>query len=138
MAADHWMHARSTNAQRLSVLNTYTSATNYEACTIDWKTDPNVVRMGSEVGSGGGTARDVHLIRGGVVKGKINATTNEDMQPRKLPSYTVSGLPSAATVGAGSMAFVTDATATTAYSVVSGGGSNKVLVISDGTDWIIH
>jgi hypothetical protein len=50
----------------------------------------------------------------------------------------VSGLPSAATVGAGSMAFVTDATATTAYSVVSGGGSNKVLVISDGTDWIIH
>jgi len=36
------------------------------------------------------------------------------------------------------MYWVTDATATTAYSTVSGGGSNKVLVISDGTNWIVH
>ena len=56
----------------------------------------------------------------------------------KLSSYTVSQLPSASTVGVGVMAFVTDATATTAYTTVSGGGSNKVLVVSDGTNWIIH
>jgi len=56
----------------------------------------------------------------------------------KLTSYTVATLPSASVAGDGAMAFATDATATTAYTVVAGGGSNKVLVISDGTDWIIH
>jgi len=56
----------------------------------------------------------------------------------KLPSYIVSGLPSAATVGEGSQAWVTDATANVPYTTVVGGGSNKVLVISDGTNWIIH
>jgi len=56
----------------------------------------------------------------------------------KLTSYTVSGLPSASTCGAGACAFVTDATATTAYTTVAGGGANKVLVISDGTNWVIH
>jgi len=52
-------------------------------------------------------------------------------------SYTVATLPSAATVGAGARAFVTDATATTFASTVAGGGSNKVPVTSDGTNWII-
>lgn len=56
----------------------------------------------------------------------------------KLTAYTVTNLPAAATAGEGAMAFVTDATATTTYTTVSGGGSNKVLVISDGTNWIIH
>jgi len=56
----------------------------------------------------------------------------------QLSSYTVSGLPSASTAGAGAMAFVTDAASTTAYTTVAGGGSNKVLVVSDGTSWIIH
>ena len=59
-------------------------------------------------------------------------------KPPQLPSATVSGLPSASTAGQGTMYWVTDATATTAYSTVSGGGSNKVLVISDGTNWIVH
>jgi hypothetical protein len=127
-----------TAAQVLRVTNTATSATDWEAFVIDWQTTANTVRVGSEVGSGGGTARDVQIIRGGVVKATIGAATNSHAQPVKLPSYTVSGLPSAATVGAGSMAFVTDATATTAYTTVAGSGSNKVLVISDGTNWIIH
>lgn len=56
----------------------------------------------------------------------------------KLTSYVVSALPAAATAGDGAMAFVTDATSTTTYTTVAGGGSNKVLVISDGTNWIIH
>lgn len=55
-----------------------------------------------------------------------------------LTNYTVATLPSASTSGAGAMAFVTDATSTTAYTTVAGGGSNKVLVISDATNWIIH
>jgi hypothetical protein len=57
-------------------------------------------------------------------------------QVRTVPT-TVSALPAAATAGDGARAFVTDATATTFASVVSGGGSNKVPVYSDGTDWLI-
>jgi hypothetical protein len=56
----------------------------------------------------------------------------------QLPVQTVSQLTAAATAGQGAMAFVTDATSTTAYTTVTGGGSNKVMVISDGTNWIIH
>ena len=71
-------------------------------------------------------------------KFRVNSTAVTASVPVKLPSYTVSGLPTASTVGAGSMAFVTDATSTTTYTTVTGGGANKVLVISDGTNWIIH
>ena len=52
-------------------------------------------------------------------------------------TVTVSGLPSASTVGAGSRSFVTDATATTFASIVAGSGSNGVPVYSDGTNWRI-
>lgn len=136
---NNWLAAaNSTAAQRWDVFNTYTSTSNYETCVLDWQTTTNTLRIGSDVGSGGGTARDVQLIRGGVLKATIGANTTDHAQPVKLPSYTVAGLPSAATCGAGAMAFVTDANATTAYSVVVGGGSNKVLVISDGADWIVH
>lgn len=50
---------------------------------------------------------------------------------------TVAGLPAASTAGAGARAFVTDATATTFHSTVAGTGSNKVPVVSDGTNWLI-
>ena len=52
-------------------------------------------------------------------------------------TYTVAGLPSASTMGAGARAFVTDATATTFASNVAGGGANNVPVYSDGTNWKI-
>lgn len=50
---------------------------------------------------------------------------------------TVAGLPSASTSGAGARAYVTDANATTFGSVVAAGGSNKVPVYSNGTNWLI-
>jgi hypothetical protein len=52
-------------------------------------------------------------------------------------AFTVANLPAAATVGDAARAYVTDANATTFASVVVGGGSNKVPVYSDGTDWRI-
>lgn len=55
----------------------------------------------------------------------------------KLTPTTVASLPSAATVGAGGKAFVSDANATTFASIVAGGGSNNVPVYSDGTNWRI-
>jgi hypothetical protein len=52
-------------------------------------------------------------------------------------SVPVASLLSAATAGAGTRAFVSDATATTFASIVAGGGSNFVPVYSDGTNWRI-
>ena len=52
-------------------------------------------------------------------------------------SHLVSDLPGAASAGAGAIGFVTNANATTRGSVVAGGGSNKLPVYSDGTNWLI-
>lgn len=49
----------------------------------------------------------------------------------------VASLPAAATAGVGARGFVTDANATTFNSIVAGGGTNKVPVFSDGTNWRI-
>ena len=53
--------------------------------------------------------------------------------------YSVAGtaLPSAATVGQGARAFVSDATVSTFATAYTGGGANKVPVYSDGTVWRI-
>lgn len=59
---------------------------------------------------------------------------------RTSTAYTVATLPNAATVGAGTRAFVTDATQTLTAgigAVVAGGGANKAPVISDGANWLI-
>jgi hypothetical protein len=50
---------------------------------------------------------------------------------------TVATLPSASTSGAGTLAYVTDANATTYRSIVAAGGANKVQVQSDGSNWLI-
>jgi len=52
-------------------------------------------------------------------------------------AQTIAQLPAAATAGAGARSFVTDATATTFLTTVTGGGANKVPVVSDGTNWLI-
>ena len=49
--------------------------------------------------------------------------------------YEVATLPGAGTLGAGARAFVIDSSVTTFGTTVAGGGSGKVPVYSDGTDW---
>lgn len=66
-------------------------------------------------------------------KNGIVALVGDEVRP---VSYLVEGLPSAAS-SEGIIAYVTDANATTRLSVVAGGGSNKLMVFSDGTDWLI-
>jgi hypothetical protein len=51
---------------------------------------------------------------------------------------TVGALPAAAAGNAGTIAYVIDANATTIGSTVAAGGSNKVLVWSNGTAWKIY
>jgi hypothetical protein len=48
---------------------------------------------------------------------------------------TVANLPSAATAGVGSRAFVTDSSVSTFGTTVAAGGATKVPVYSDGTNW---
>ena len=68
--------------------------------------------------------------------------TRRDLQLRNLSAsglvtvgtYTVATLPSA-TSNAGALAQVTDSSVTTNGSVVSGGGSNRVVVFSNGSTW---
>jgi hypothetical protein len=63
-------------------------------------------------------------------------TTSGTAAVLNIRSYTVANLPSAVTYS-GSIALVSDATATTPRSTVAGGGANFVMVMSDGTNWLI-
>ena len=65
-------------------------------------------------------------IAGNVISGGVVRTA----------AYTVATLPSAATYP-GAIAYVTDSNATTRLATVAAGGSNKVMVYSDGTNWLI-
>ena len=50
------------NAQQFRIYNTYTSATNHERGFLRWSS--NNFEIGSEAGSGGGTAREVRILAG--------------------------------------------------------------------------
>ena len=85
------------------------------------------------------TGLDIALARdsAGVVKVTDGSTGTGYL---KLIPTTVGALTAAATVGAGTKAFVTDSTSTLSShhgQVVVGGGTNFVPVFSDGTNWIV-
>jgi hypothetical protein len=61
------------NAQASEVYNTFTSATNFERATIGWAS--NILSIGTEKGSGGGTARVMQLITDGTARAVFEATT---------------------------------------------------------------
>jgi hypothetical protein len=65
----------------------------------------------------------------------FNQLTNIFGQLNVNIPLTVAALPSAATAGVGSRAFVTDASVSTFGTTVVGGGSTNVPVYSDGTNW---
>ena len=135
----------------------YTVGT-FVAGTTLWVGATLQLRMGNAIGAlwsstanANGTV-DTGLNRGAA--GQVDVTngtagTWRDLKLRNLlagggngsyvqtPSMTVANLAAAATAGAGARAFVTDANATTFLSTVAGGGSNKVPVVSDGTNWLI-
>jgi len=99
----------------------------------------NRAKVGFTTGTSINTGVDVALSRdsAGVVKITDGSTGTGYL---KLIPTTVGALTAAATVGAGTKAFVTDATNTLAShhgDVVAGGGSNFTPVYSDGTDWRI-
>ena len=86
---------RNTTANCLRVYNTYTSATNYERGVFDWKTTANTLLIGTEKGSGGGTARAMALITDGTARLNIGAAG-------ELGLYGVAAVARATTAGAAS------------------------------------
>jgi hypothetical protein len=77
---------------------------------------------------------------------KATLTSNGDWLPSgnviantytKTTPVTVSALPSAATVGAGARAFVTDANSNQFANLATGGGIYNVPVFSNGTNWYV-
>ena len=63
---------------------------------------------------------------------QLNSAVNLLQVP---PIYLVADLPSAAEAGVGARSFVTNATGPTFGATVVGGGTVKVPVYSDGTNW---
>jgi hypothetical protein len=62
-----------TSAQILRVYNTFTSSTNFERATMGWAS--NILSIGTEKGSGGGTARVMQLVTDGTARAVFEATT---------------------------------------------------------------
>jgi hypothetical protein len=60
-----------TNAQTTRIYNTFTSATNFERAKIEWAS--NILRIGTEKGSAGGTARDMELQTDGTTRITVKA-----------------------------------------------------------------
>ena len=63
---------RTTNAQTFNIYNTFTSATNHERGFLKWSS--NVFQIGTEKGSGGGTARELRLQTDGTDRLTIDTT----------------------------------------------------------------
>jgi len=69
---DHILAQRqTTNAQTFNIYNTFTSATNHERGFLRWSS--NVFQIGTEKGSGGGTARDLVFQTDGTTRFTIAA-----------------------------------------------------------------
>lgn len=134
LSAGQMIMRNSTTAQTFLVANTYTSTTSYEAAGTWWSS--NVAYIGSQKGSGGGSARDVSFVRDSTVKETLGANTNDDAQPRKLYSCTYTGRPNAATVGAGAVVYMTNCNCTVAGTNVTATGTGTCVAISDGTNWV--
>lgn len=71
-AADIWAHRRTTNAQAWRLYNTFTSTTSYERLELDWITTANTMLIGTQKGSGGGTARVMSFVYGGTTTAAIS------------------------------------------------------------------
>ena len=83
-----------------------------------------------------GAGQDDNLYEAQAVDGSVVASISQLGGLRTAPT-TAGDLPAAAAGNAGTIHYVTDATATTIGSTVAGGGANKVLVWSNGAAWHI-
>jgi len=112
-AADHWFHRRSTNAQRLSVANTYTSATNYSAFSVDMQTTPGTATVGTRTAAAG-TGIPLKLVAQASSAGTFGSLQLETTGVAVLSGrFSAGGLTSAGTVGVPVVAAYGDVAAAT-------------------------
>lgn len=116
-----------TNAQTFRVYNTYSSTTNYERAKLEWSS--NALKVGTEKGSGGGTARSMSLQTDATDRLTITAVGTAVINT----GFTVATLPGTPTTG--EIARVTDASAPAVGSTVVGGGAAFALVVYNGANW---
>ena len=76
---------------------------------------------------------NLHVPNGGITTQSVTATVSTT-----LPHYTVATLPSPVTIGAGGTVVVTDCTAYTVGPLCTGGGSDVMYALSNGTVWTVH
>jgi len=119
----------STAAQAFRVYNTYTSGTNYELGKLEWSS--NVFRIGTEKGSGGGTARTVEVHTDSIARLALDTTGSV----RVVTALTVATLPGTPAVGM--VARVTDALAPAVGTTVAGGGAAAALCWYNGANWSV-
>ena len=118
-----------TNAQTFRCYNTWTSSTNYELGKLEWSS--NVFRIGTEKGSGGGTARAVEVHTDSIARLALDTTGSV----RVVTALTVATLPGTPAVGM--VARVTDATAPVVGTTVAGGGAAAALCWYNGASWSV-
>jgi hypothetical protein len=118
-----------TAAQTFRVYNTYTSATNYERGKLEWS--GNAFRIGTEKGSGGGTARTVEVHTDSIARLALDTVGSV----RVVTGLTVATLPGTPAVGM--IARVTDAASPVVGATVTGGGATEALVWYNGTAWVV-
>jgi hypothetical protein len=70
-AADTLAQRRTTNAQTFRIYNTFTDANNHERGFLKWSS--NVFQIGTEKGSGGGSAREIQFQTDGVTRVTISS-----------------------------------------------------------------
>jgi hypothetical protein len=74
---------------------------------------------------------EVRLVSGGYIGGPSGTIG------LLIGETTFGALPAAATAGSGARAFITDCNTATFLATAAAGGSNKVPVVSDGTNWLV-
>jgi hypothetical protein len=129
----HQFLVRSNNIPQFSIGRKSFTIEFLDSYQIGWSTLPGSGHPSGVSSLDTGLARD----SAGVVKVTDGSTGTGYL---KLIPTTVGALTAAATVGAGTKAFVTDSTSTLSShhgQAVVGGGSNFVPVFSDGTNWIV-
>lgn len=103
-----------TTAQKFSVYNTFTDASNFERAVIDWASFTNILAIGTQ-NLGTGTGRAVIL--------------------QQTP-ITLASLPTPASAGSGARMFISDATLPVIFATATGGGSTPRPVFSNGANWL--
>jgi hypothetical protein len=118
------------NAQEFRVYNTFTSSTNFERFRIFAQSSATVL-IGTEKGSGGGTARALELQTDATSRLALDTVGSA----RIVTALTVATLP--ATPLTGMMARVTDASAPAVGVTVAAGGAAQALCWYNGANWTV-